>query len=626
MTAAKPEDRTPPIWLPLLATWALIQAMSVAIGATPVFEGALIDTDSYMRLVRVELLHETGAWFDGRIPRSNAPYGDTLHWTRPFDLLVLAAAWPLVPLFGFEDALFWGGAWVSPLLLLAAGATMIWAARPVIELETRPYLVLIFLTQLTVVSYSLPGRVDHHTLQILLAVASLGLALRLFVGPPRKGLAVFAGLVLGLGLWVSVEFILVVLLVMAVLWLSWLRRGPMAAAPALWLAGSLAGSLVLVLFSERPAAAFLTVEYDRVSVIFLVVALLHLLFWLLAVWAQRRAAVGASLRRRVFASLAWAVASAAVIQFLFPSFFLGGTAYADPEFERVFLSLIRELEPLVPVDGQSLGRFMLKLGAPSAGLAVALAMAWARRREDDATIWAFFALGLGLYLALSLQHLRFAALAQVFAVIPLTYLLGAIQGRLDRISDRRRRGVARGLAAFVVIFGVPAAGLSLGYGGAVENATDGAAGPGGVTAPGQAASRRGDCPISAIAAYLERPETFGDRSRIIAAHVNYGPELLYRTRHQVVAAPYHRNVSGILDIYRLFSAVDPEQGRAIVDARGIELLLLCPSPARAAYYAPRTPGAALYQRLLDGRSPSWVIQVPLPDGLAGPFRLFRVVR
>jgi hypothetical protein len=193
---------------------------------------------------------------------------------------------------------------------------------------------------------------------------------------------------------------------------------------------------------------------------------------------------------------------------------------------------------------------------------------------------------------------------------------------LARISDRRWRAAARSLAAFVVIFGIPATGLYLGYGGAVEKGTDVAA----RATPGLAASRRRDCPISAMAAYLDRPETFGDRSRIVAAHLNYGPELLYRTRHGVVATPYHRNVSGILDIYRLFSAVDPAQSRAIVEARGIELLLLCPRPGRAAYYAPPTPGATFYQSLLDGRSPSWVTQVSLPDGLAGPFRLFQVVR
>ena len=122
--APKSEPRDSLIWLSFFGIWAAIQVLVLTIGATPLLDGGLIGTDGYMRLVRVELLHETGAWFDGRIPRSNAPYGDTLHWTQPFDLLLLGATWPLTPFLGFEKALFWGGAFVSPLLL-ATGYAMV---------------------------------------------------------------------------------------------------------------------------------------------------------------------------------------------------------------------------------------------------------------------------------------------------------------------------------------------------------------------------------------------------------------------------------------------------------------------------------------------------------------------
>lgn len=62
-----------------------------------------------MRLLRVERLIETGAWFDHTIPRSNAPYGETLHWTRPLDVLLVAGAAPLAPVLGWREALFaWG--------------------------------------------------------------------------------------------------------------------------------------------------------------------------------------------------------------------------------------------------------------------------------------------------------------------------------------------------------------------------------------------------------------------------------------------------------------------------------------------------------------------------------------
>ncbi len=76
-------------WLALYFVWALINTGAVGLGISPVLDGGLLDSDSYMRLVRVDLLYQTGAWYDGNIPRSNAPYGDILHWTRLFDAVLL---------------------------------------------------------------------------------------------------------------------------------------------------------------------------------------------------------------------------------------------------------------------------------------------------------------------------------------------------------------------------------------------------------------------------------------------------------------------------------------------------------------------------------------------------------
>ena len=56
-------------------------------------EGGLAGPDSYMRLLRVTQLYESAAWFDLSIPRSNAPYGELLHWTRPADISISQAHW-----------------------------------------------------------------------------------------------------------------------------------------------------------------------------------------------------------------------------------------------------------------------------------------------------------------------------------------------------------------------------------------------------------------------------------------------------------------------------------------------------------------------------------------------------
>ncbi len=81
-------------------------------GATGVSDGwlhtgdvAALYPDGYMRLNRVTQLYLTGDWYDSGIRRSNAPYGEVLHWTRPLDLLLLAGAFVSAPFSDFRTGL-----------------------------------------------------------------------------------------------------------------------------------------------------------------------------------------------------------------------------------------------------------------------------------------------------------------------------------------------------------------------------------------------------------------------------------------------------------------------------------------------------------------------------------------
>ncbi len=93
------------LWFPV-ALLIAVQIMLTVRGDSPLSRGALWTADGYMRLVRVEALYETGDWYDGVVHRSNAPYGESLHWTRPFDVVLLAGAAPLAPVVGFKTALY----------------------------------------------------------------------------------------------------------------------------------------------------------------------------------------------------------------------------------------------------------------------------------------------------------------------------------------------------------------------------------------------------------------------------------------------------------------------------------------------------------------------------------------
>ena len=96
-----------------------------------VFRGELFDSDSYMRLVRVRNLMAGGDWHDRTIPRANAPYGHSLHWTRPLDVLLVAGATMLTPILGTANGLHQAGVWLSPLLHLETLSALFgWRQRP----------------------------------------------------------------------------------------------------------------------------------------------------------------------------------------------------------------------------------------------------------------------------------------------------------------------------------------------------------------------------------------------------------------------------------------------------------------------------------------------------------------
>ena len=101
--------------------WALallcvgLQAVFVLSGLSPVRDGGLFGPDSYMRVNRVLHLFGDGAWYSSLYPYSNAPFGELLHWTRAFDILLLANAGLAAPFVGLKAAVFWSGAVISPL-------------------------------------------------------------------------------------------------------------------------------------------------------------------------------------------------------------------------------------------------------------------------------------------------------------------------------------------------------------------------------------------------------------------------------------------------------------------------------------------------------------------------------
>jgi len=585
----------------------LVQLVGLARDDWAVLRGDLLGADSYMRLNRVAELVQTGDWFSRVFPRSNAPWGETMHWTRALDALILAGAAPLAPLLGWRDALHLWGALLSPVLHVLALLALLWAAKPLLDRQGRVYLGLIFLFQLAVAAHFAAGEPDHHSLLLLLFVLAFGCAIRLAMAQGGRRVALWAALPTACAIWTSVEGLVAAALVLGVLAIGWLAAGERFAARAAAYCGATAAALVVAILVERGPGS-LAIDYGAVSVVHAALFGLLAAFWLVVARFDPPPPI----------RFAWATAGAAFVggamALAFPSFFLGPLVGIDPRVVKTWFTSIAEVQsPLVQQDPLLAAHLTLYHAGPPLAAALWLPRLIRRSAGAERRGWLAVGLALALFLPLALWQLRWSSYAQLIAALPYTALLLAV---LDRAglrlppppsSDRAlqfSRGVALGLTRALVVllvggaFILASSALRAGFGGGEQGVY---------------------CKMDAMAAHLGQAYP---QPRRVMAYIFNAPELLYRTRHSVVATPYHQNEAGLLDTLDFFGARDETQARRIAEARGLDLVLACPKDEESGLYRAGI-GESLLARLENGAPPAWLTPVPLPRSLAD-YRLYEV--
>jgi hypothetical protein len=563
-----------------------------------------------MRLVRVAELRDGGGWYDSVIARGNAPYGDTLHWTRPMDMLILGGAALLSPFMSAADALFAAGAIISPLLGLLTCFAIAWAAFPLLGRDRSILAVFVFLIQPAILAYSAAGRADHHALLFLLFVFVTGATIRNLAPHPTIRFAIFTGVTYGLAIWASVEMTLLVALCQAVAVFAWIRFESTRARAHLLAACSFVLTTVIALLIERPLSEFFTAEYDRLSIPFLAIAVLTCAVWAAAAMLEDRSSRVGHVRYRLPVIGGTGCAALVVLLALFPDFISGPFSAVDPRVLPIWHAHVAELAPLVPDTLKHAGQFFFFIGGVAICLPYAVFLGWRNRNDPSGFRWIFLAAVIAVYFLLSLQHVRVAPFAELASVPVLADMIARLVDWSERHLDRLRRLFVTCTASFVLMFGSVLAGsylLSL-------------------SAKASVGDPKPACKISSIAPLLNDPAKLGQKPLIVAGLLDHGPEILYRTRHSVISAPYHRNGAGIWDSHQLFAAEDEAESRAVISRRGVDLLLICPTGAERRFFSYASGSKNLYSRLLDGDIPNWLAPIEVKPEGTSDFQVFRVVR
>lgn len=544
----------------------------------------LPDPDDMMRLAQVRdwlAGQGTNDWTQYRLA---PPAGAPMHWSRVNDLGPAAIIAALTPLAGRH------GAELAAILLypalLFAGAIFL-SARIARGLWGAPAaLVAAILAALAFPGTTLfvPGRIDHHALQIVLTLAAVLALMR----PADRIGGALAGGALALSLMIGLETAPQAAALIAVLFALWVVGGAAERNRLLAFAASLAGVTLLFLIFLRPTfwSAALCDAFTPASATGMLAGSAALLGLGLATpglrdW-RRRLAVG---------GVAGAIAIGGTLA-AFPACITGPYGQMDP-------FLLREYMPhIVEANGAFALPFRQACSVAGLLLAGAAASVWMVRRAPER--WATM-LPIVAVIAISLL----VAVAQVRGTyIGAPAAVPVLAGLVVAARSARRWRLPALAATWLVSAGIAWHELP----GTVLRLVDRPA------PPVFASAALGDCVKGDVWQQIDRyapgvtmaPTT-------LAAHV------IGATRMATVGASYHRNNRGNMAMYRFFLGT-PEQAAAIARAWQVRYVLFCPGDFAEMDVDRRFP-ASVVAMLRADRPPPGFERLPLERTA---LRLYRV--
>lgn len=578
-----------------LVTLVLLAAIAILVMRTLVGRSGqpfFADTDDAMRMVMVRDYIAGQGWYDLTAHRLNTPFGAEIHWSRLVDLPLAMLVMAFTPLLGPDAAMVAAG-YVWPMFLLAV---LLWlsarlAQRLVGPEGVLPALVLPILSPAVTAEFT-PGRVDHHNLVILLTLATAWAGVEA-VRRPRFAIlgGVFAATALAIAT-ESLPTIAAAILVSGLLWVF--DPGKAATMRNFGLSFAVATSAHLAIY--RPPARWLEAACDVLSPVYVAMALaVAAAFTIASLVPTPRAAW------QRFALLAvLGVASMGAVILAYPQCLAGPYGALDPWLQANWIAGIIEAKPWTSSIFE-LPAYAVAVGAPALlGSLVVMYHLW--RVKEDRAEWGALLVFLLLAAVVMLAQIRGARLAVMPAMPAAAWLIVAARKRY--LANPKVVPIL-GLAGSWLAF----SGLIL----ALVVAAFAAVVPGRAQQVAEARAGKEPCLV---------PGSFADLAALaptrLMAPIDLGAHLMLYTRHDVVAAPYHRNQSGVRDAFRFFNDSIGDAHGLLVE-RGIALVVICPDMAELRGIRGRA-GNSFVNLLAAGQLPAWLEEVPF----SGPLQVFAV--
>lgn len=539
------------------------------------------DNDSLMRLVRIRDMLAGQGWFDPMQYRMGLDGGLAMHWSRLVDLPIAV----LIVLFGEPAALvIWPAA-----LFAAAMFFLLRAARNIGEEAVALPAAVIGGFALYYINVFVPGALDHHNVQLVLALAMLVMLLRHGAPLACGGMA---GLCAAVMLVVGMEAAPLVAVACASVALAFLFGTQADARRAAGFGLGFGGAALLCFVATLPPGDWLAPQCDAYSLPQASLAMLGG-FGLAAAAITPLAATTAG---RIAALGGLGAAAIAVLAVAFPQCLADPYAGLDPRMTRYWLSGVKEAQPALAVLRADPSMFAAYYVTPVIALLV-MPFLWRRGEgREMATMTALLAAAL----LLSLWQVRGSLFSLPLAAIPLAAWVAQARMRAQR-NPAARMQLAMAAAWLVSINFVWQMTTEL------------------LSGPRQGGAEAAQAIPSVCTGAADYAALAALPTGTVLAISNLGAQILAYTAHSALAGPYHRNVDGNLATLDMLMG-DTSAGEPQARSLGIDYVAVCPGNSETTAILGWAPDGLL-ARLAADDAPAWLEPVP---GEASPIRVFRV--
>lgn len=484
----------------------------------------IIGVDSYLRLLTLQKLLSGADWYEHIITRTNWPHGLEHHWTRPVDIL-------LFPLASFMP-IFWAALIYQFLLLTIFAWGMVKTAYHMGATHTNlaiQALILVVYFNPHLLIYFSPARVDHHA---LLATILIWLIYQLL-----KCRIIYAGLLAGLGVWVSAEFFIPLLFVSLWIGWCWLKNPQEHYATARTFFAAMLAVMTFGILLERPPSDFTRAIADSLSYPhFILIALTTIAAAILSLPAAWKC----NLPLRILKAALFTIGIFLITFLSFPellkSSFLN---ISDPLIFEYFEGIIIEMQPPLN-DIRNASMFTIIL--------FALPLALMRMRKDG---WPLPPILL-LIVSIGMTGFLLSAFRWLYYALPVTALLFAY-GLSNNYWEKHR------IARIGIIFTIIILPLAMVF----------------PYAPRSLESAENNICENEISTLI-RKNQLGNKPLNLAIEAGKSYETLFFTPHHVLASNNHRNEKGLGDLLRIINSKDKKVAKEIAKRRKIDVIVTCP--------------------------------------------------